>query len=219
MSGIGITIDEVSPLLVRVKTSAAAQGLALVGARAAGSLVRDHLFALDNERHQAGRHYYAQAARSVTTAADPRGATVSITQIGLRQRLRGGPIRPRPGHALTIPVEGSAGMGHRAREFNDLDIGRVMDDDGRLRWALVRRASTPISYVRRKGKDGTVSVRVRPGAPRMAEPLFWLSRGVNQKPDPSVLPSPQKLSLVAVDAVKLRVERLGNRNHQPEGIN
>src|SRR5437868_1753608 len=124
MSGVGIVLDEVTPLLERVKTAAAAQGLALVAARAVGGLVKEHLYGLDGQRHRFGNHYYRQAGDSVTTGIVPQGAVVSINQIGFRQRLLGGRIAAKAGKYLTIPAAPEA-YGHRAREFNDLDFAIV----------------------------------------------------------------------------------------------
>ncbi len=156
MSGVGVVIsrDDASPLLQRVKDAATAAGLSLVMARAIGIQVKDHLIALNAERHRYGRNYYAQAARSVTARAAGGFALVSITQIGIRQRLYGGEITPKNGKRfLTIPADPAA-YGMRAGEMQDLKVARVMNPDGRLQWALVRRASSAISFVRRKRKDG-----------------------------------------------------------------
>ena len=209
---VQVIVDEVGPLLQRLKSAAQAQGIALVGARAVATLVKEHLYGLDGQRHRAGGgHFYRKAADSVNSVVVPQGAAVNITQRGFRQRLQGGPIRPKPGHALAIPVEGTAAVGRTPREFNDLDIGRAMDDRGRLRWALIRRVSTAISYVRRKRKDGSYSFKVRAGDSRLVEPLFWLSFGVDQKPDRSVLPYAEQMALRANDAMRSRLLRLADR--------
>ncbi len=217
MSGVGIIIsrDDASPLLQRVKDAAQIAGLSLVMARAIGILVKDHLVALNAERHRYGRNYYAQAARSVSARAAGGFALISITQIGIRQRLYGGRIMPGPGKQfLTIPAVPEA-YGMRAGEFQDLHVGRAMNPAGRIQWALIRRASTAISIARRKRADGTIKTSVRPGEMRAGgEVIFWLVRSVNQRADPSVLPTRQEMIATGVAAAERRLMRLQDRANQ-----
>ncbi len=214
MSGVGVVItrDDLSPLLQRVKDAAQIAGLSLVAARAIGILVKDHLVALNAQRHRFGRNYYARAARSVTAKGAGGLALVSVTQIGIRQRLYGGTIVPKNGgRFLTIPANPAA-YGMRAREFSDLKVARVVNPDGRLQWALVRRASQAISFARRKQKDGSVKVTVRPGELRAGgEVMFWLVRKVTQRADPTVMPSRLEMATAGVAAAERRIMRLGSR--------
>ncbi|HEY5079418.1 MAG TPA: hypothetical protein VII43_06205, partial [Opitutaceae bacterium] len=166
-----IVLDSVSPLLTRLK--AQAPGLVLVGGRAAGILIKDHLIELNAERHKYGRGYYAQAAQSLTVTAVPQGAAISITQTGFRQRLFGGPIDPKEAKMLTIPASPEA-YGHRASEFPDLELTKAMNEQGRLCWALVRRLSTSISIRQRTRSDGSIQTKVIPGQQRGGEIMFWL---------------------------------------------
>lgn len=215
MAGAAIVLDEVSPLLQRVRTAAAAAGLALVGARAAGQLVREHLFGLDAQRHKGGRHYYAQAARSVTTSRVPQGAVVSITQTGFRQRLKGGTIKAGQNGSgrkfLTIPEDDEA-IGKRAGEFKDLRLERnvINPRTGALMWALVRNMSTPITMRRRVQKDGSIKTTITPGKVigRAGEVMYWLVRQVTQRADPTVLPHAEQMSGRAIDAIGARLLRL-----------
>lgn len=202
-----ILLDEVTPLLERVKTEAQARGLALVAARAVGGLVKDHLYGLDQQRHRYGSHFYRQAADSVTTGAAPEGAVVSITQLGFRQRLFGGTIRPKNVRYLTLPAHPDA-FGKRAREFNDLDFAyRVNPATGALQPCLIRRAQTSIRYRRTKGKDGVVRLKVAAVTSLQAEVMFWLVKSVSQPADPSVLPHGEQMSARAVGAIKTALLR------------
>lgn len=216
MSGVAFVIDEVTPLLERVKTAAAAQGLALVAARAVGGLVKEHLYGLDVERHQFGRHFYRQAGDSVTTGVVPQGAVVSVTQTGFRQRLFGGTIRAKNSRYLTIPAAPEA-HGKRAREFNDLDFAVVENPEtGALQPALVRRAQTLIKYRRVKGAAG-VTLQAKPVATLMPEVMYWLTPSVTQEADPSVLPYGEQMSVRATDAIKNRFARLALREARQDG--
>lgn len=217
MSGVTILMDEATPLLERVRTAAAAQGLALVGARAVAGLVKDHLYGLDAERHKYGRHYYRQAGDSVTAGAVPQGAAVSITQIGFRQRLFGGTIRAKNVRLLTIPAHPDA-YGMRAREFNDLDFSfEVNPKTGALQPCLVRRAQTTLKYSRRRQKDGTVKISVKPVAELKPEVMYWLTPSVYQRPDPTVLPYNEQMSNRAVGVIRDRMTRLALRNARGSG--
>jgi hypothetical protein len=192
-------------------------------ARAMGILVKDHLIAVNAERSRSGRNWYARAARSVTTRAAGGFALVSVTQIGMRLRYYGGTVRAGKNIStvtgkltrfLTIPASPeTAGM--RAGEFNDLDVALVMNPSGRLQWALVRRASSAISIVRRKRSDGTVKTAVRPGMLRAGGTvMFWLVRKATYRADPSVLPTKDEMVTTAVTAAERRIQRLTDRANQ-----
>jgi len=218
---IRITIDEAGPLLERLKTAAQAQGLALIGARAAGQLVRDHLFGINSQRHRYGRNYYAQAARSVNVQPVTDGAAININQVGMRLRYFGGVVRAGKGRSsatgkltkyLTIPARSEA-HGMRASEFADLDF-QLVEYNGSIRPALVRRLSTPIRFSRRKQKDGSIKTSVRSGEVQGGEVMFWLVRQTKHQPDPSILPYPEQLNTRAVEAIKLRVIRVSDRDAQ-----
>lgn len=214
MSGIAVITrrDDLSPLLARVKDAAAARGLMLAMARAVATQVKDHLVALNAERHRYGRNYYARAARAVAVRAAAGFALVTIAHVGIRQRFYGGEIRPRTARYLTIPAAPEA-YGMRAREFNDLRFAMMVDArTGDLRPALVRRASTAISFVRRRGKDGVTRTTVKAGDYRNGgQVIFWLVRRVNQRPDPSVLPMRAEMLATALDAGTRRLARLEAR--------
>lgn len=217
MSGVTFILDEATPLLERVGSAAAAKGLALVGGRAVGTLVRDHLVALNADRHRYGRNYYAQAARSVHVRSVPQGAAVGISQIGFRQRLLGGTIRAGQNGSgkkfLTIPAEGVPdAYSETAREHDDLQIARrVNPKTGHLMWCLIRNASTPISIRRRKQKDGSIKTTIKAGAIVGGEVVFWLVRSVTQRADPSVLPSGEAMNTAASDAIKAEFATLDLR--------
>lgn len=208
MPGVTITLDEATPLLERVKTAAQARGLALVAARAVGSLVKEHLYGLDAKRHRFGRHFYRQAADSVTAGAAPEGAAVSITQQGFRQRLFGGAIYPGNGKKfLTIPAVPEA-FGTRAGEWTGLKVSRAYDPrTGALRWALVRVLSASVSGRAKKGKlNRAIAKNLGIG-----DVVFWLVRDVGQRADPTVLPTAADMSARGVKAIEDRFLRLALR--------
>lgn len=215
-TSLSFLLDEVTPLLERVKTFAQAQGIALVAARAVGGLVKDHLYGLDAQRHRYGDHFYRQAGDSVTALADQRGAIVSVTQLGFRLRffgtsgLPGGALRPKNGTYLTIPAAPEA-YGHRAREFNDLDFAIVENPDtGSLQPALVRRAQTVIKHRRVKTKEG-VTFKATAVMSLLPAVMYWLTRSVTQAADPTVLPYSELMQARALEAARARLLRLATR--------
>jgi hypothetical protein len=100
---IGVRID----LAAGDPAAARRVGSALAPARihpvigkAAANVFTRHLRGLNRTRpNQLGStnrtNYYAAAARGTSFVAESDGATVSIAQIGIRQRFFGGTIRPK----------------------------------------------------------------------------------------------------------------------------
>lgn len=211
MSRIVIQTDTASLLLDRLQSAAQASGLALVGARAVGGLIKEHLYGLDRERHRSGKHFYRAAGDSVRTVGAGTGvASVSITQLGFRQRLFGGTIVPRNGRTyLTIPASPEA-VGMRAGEFSDLRFTMAYDERGAIRPALVRPVSQAVSFIRRKRKDGSIKTTIKPGELRGGV-MFWLVRKVTQRADPTVLPYAEQMGVRANAAIKAEVLRLTTR--------
>jgi len=163
-----IPVDTASPALARLETALSDGSIARVAGRSLRNTVRSHLFQKNttsgNRLGGTRTNFYTKAARSVQVSFQGyrgRGntATVSINQVGIRQRYYGGRIDAKPGKLLTIPADASA-HGRRAREFSNLHA--IYFRGGQSVGALV---------------DANDQV------------MFWLSRYVVQKPDPSVLPT------------------------------
>lgn len=156
-----------------------------VVARSGVNLFREHFFKLNAERPNklGGRRtqFYGDAARGTSATVLPDGALVSVNQVGIRQRWKGGTIRAKPGKWLTIPARAEA-HGKRAREFNDLRF--VLFEHGA---ALIRNDATTLKR-KRDRKTGKVSLVA--GEERGGEVMYWLKRSVTQRADPSVIPMP-----------------------------
>lgn len=214
MSGVTFRLDEATPMLERVQSAAAQRGLALVGGRAVATLVRTHLVNLNASRHKFGRNYYAQAARSTHVRAVVGGAAVSITQVGFRQRLLGGPIRPGAGKKfITIPAIPEA-YGTRAGEWTGLKVAKAYDPKrGYLRWALVRVTAAATVTVGLTGKIRKKDFK----KVTIGEPVFWLVRSVTQQADPSVLPYAEQMNARATDAMRDYLIMVARRQAGPIG--
>ena len=197
MSAFTTVLDQATPLLERVQSAARSQGLALIGAYAAGGLLRHHLLELDAQRHRGGNHFYARAADAISVTATATSATISIDHPGLLQRRYGGTIRARSGGALTIPASPEA-QGRSARDFSGLRVACVINPaTGRLQAARVRPLPTPVT-LRSRSSSRTPSS----SAPRAGEVLYWLTKYVHQRPDPTVLPSSEALNAAALAAIQ-----------------
>jgi hypothetical protein len=207
---VALSIDlseNVSRALDGLQLGLRAERLHPVLGRAGVNLLRDHFFALDRARpNQLGgrrTHFYAQAARGTHFQSQPDAVVLSVNQVGIRQRLLGGIIRPGPGKTfLTIPARAEA-HGRRAREFNDLEFV-VIPGVGP---ALVEARRTEVRIGRRR-KDG--SRRVTALGERGGGVMYWLKRFVVQEPDPTVLPSQLDLAAAMLSALNRHVDGLAS---------
>jgi len=154
--------------------------------RAVVALLRKHFLALPpNKRGFPTTHFWRRAARATTFDFARDWVRVSVKQVGVRQRLLGGPINPVRANFLTIPAIAEA-YGHRAREFSGLEMLRgPFGMHGRQPGlALARQDEKP------KSGDS--------GGPQGV--YYWLVRGVLQAPDPSVLPTTNEIRQAALQA-------------------
>lgn len=141
-----------------------------------------------NSKGWPSTHFYGRAAEATNWQEMNSFVLISVDQIGIRQRLLGGPIRPVNAKALTIPAQPDT-YGKTVGEFSNLQFKMVLDpQSGRIRPALVEK---PGQVTKRRGgkrKDGTRS-ETEVSATTGLVALFWLARGVKQDPDPAVMPS------------------------------
>lgn len=140
-----------------------------------------------NKRGWPTTHFWAGAARSVNWQASATGATVSCNQIGVRQRFHGGRISPVNARALTIPIS-PISYGHVASDFPGLFLLKTskgaylaQKQEGPQKGTKETKAD---KGKRLRGMGGNASRRITAGL----NLLFKLSGGVNQAPDPRVVP-------------------------------
>lgn len=189
--------DQATPVVVALDQEVASGRIEEVMGRAGTNRVQEHLFRMNAERPNrlGGRrtNFYASASRSTNYESKPGEVKININQVGIRQRLQGGVIRPVNKKFLTVPAV-AEGHGRRASEFNNL---RVAYGTGGRPVALVESAASGVSFGRKK-KDG--SRAVIQGEALGGRVIFWLVKEVNQKPDPSVLPTNDDIKTVCSDA-------------------
>jgi hypothetical protein len=186
---LSITVD-ISKAALKAPAEVARRVAVLRGAalnrqigRGVAGLFSDHFRYLDATRPNAlggnRTHFYGDAAKAVSSDGDNEGATITVAQQGIRQRLQGGTIRPGAGKKyLTIPARAEA-YGRRAREFHDLKFVKLKNGRGMLvageLTGLTGKMNKKGEVVERPGtEDGVV--------------MYWLVPSVVQKADPSVLP-------------------------------
>ncbi|HEU0123992.1 MAG TPA: hypothetical protein VFQ91_25900, partial [Bryobacteraceae bacterium] len=172
--------DGATPVLVEAARRLSPATVAKVAGREGQNFTRQHFIRLNAERpNELGgkrTNFYAQAARGTTHTADAKGATISVNQVGIRQRIQGGTILPkRAGGFLTIPARAEA-HGKSAREFNNL---KVLYGRGGQPVALVEADATRVKQTKKGFKSiGEIGGGV----------MYWLVKRVEQQPDPSVMP-------------------------------
>jgi len=189
--------DEVTPWTRRTREALQRPEVRMVAARGVRNALQSKFQDLQNTRpNKRGwkrQNFWGQVRRSVQVpTASGDVVLVSINHVGIAQRFFGGEIRPGNAQYLTIPAREEA-YGKRAREF-DLEFAMAPDPErgGVLRPALVSGGAP----------DGS---KARMGAGVM----FWLTRQVEQKADPSVLPTDRELATAAERPVLTYLDRQG----------
>lgn len=133
-------------------------------------------------------HFWADAARGTSWTASEGGFTISINKIGVRQRYFGGPIRPVSARALAIPIN-PVSYGHVPADFPGLFLLKCASG------AYLVQSNETVSdktgrTIGKSGKGGNAGRRLKSNLTF----LFKLSAGVQQDPDPSVIPSEDELT-------------------------
>lgn len=192
---IGISVDiqdQVTPLIERLGAVGKSQALKKEVAQTGERLFQDHFRRLESERHRTGgTNFYGRAALATTGKATSDGATVSINQRGIAQRVFGGIIRPKEKKALAIPVHPDA-YGKRAADPAWGDTLQFIPGNEE------RGVSIGILVRKQQADDfGTV--------------MYVLRGFVKQDPDPTVLPRDEQVAETAIDTVRRFLERMEAR--------
>jgi hypothetical protein len=187
--------DHASPAIRAMAARLTPRRLAAAVGPACARATRRHLAGLPSNRQGWPTTFFWQrAAKATHWAAEPEGAVISISQVGVRQRFQGGRIRAVNRKFLSIPAVAEA-YGRTAAEFPNLRFA-VLRPGGP---ALVETAASEIRIGPRR-KDGSRSVthtalRLGGGV------VFWLRPSVMQAGNPDVIPSRAVLLGVAAEAI------------------
>lgn len=139
-------------------------------------------------------HFWGRAANATNWSieADVKSVVIACNQIGVRQRLLGGVIKPVNAGALTIPAAPEA-YGKTAREFNNLVFGFALNPaTGKMQPCLKEAIATSVTFGKKK-KDGSQSVKLLSTTTGL-HVMFWLCGGVRQNADPKVMPSEEQFN-------------------------
>lgn len=203
MISVGLQIKDRASLALRVwMNSARGPGLLNAMGTAVKRTVQDHFLGLpSNKMGFPTSNFYKRAARA--TAYVPGTGRVTVSgPLGIAQRYFGGRINAVNSTFLTIPAVAAA-YGRRAREFHFLSFGFAENQWGKMQPALIERDRTEVRRV--KSKDG--SVKFKPGKQRGGGVYYWLTRSVEQKADPDILPKETEMAATAIKAGNALVAR------------
>lgn len=201
MITLRITRDDVTPDLRRILKNVQPGGaLGKVLGRAAANELRKHFRELNAKRPNrlGGKrsNFYSRVAESVQhPQAVAGGIRVAISHPHIAQRLFGGTIKPTKRKALAIPVHASA-YGVYARIYPGTLAFIPLRGRGQTKGVLV--AGEEYTVTRGKNK-GTKRTRPKPGGA-----IIYVIKGfVTQRADPSVLPTPARMSAALTRAAQL----------------
>lgn len=196
-------------------------------------LLKQHFLALNASRHSGYSTvgFYAQAADQTGYIREDGGGTVFVMKRGIRQRLLGGRIKPKGHPYLAIPNSFSPTIsdtyGKSPVEFGNLrvlfgrqkdtgrigPIGLVADEGGAVKQHHVK---TELGFYAGGRPGKRVRYKVHPEAEPFTrkktrssegEVLFWLKRYVDQRPDPSVIPSLDEMERAGYEAAKQYLQK------------
>lgn len=193
--------DTATPWLQELQGRIAPHRIAAeVGPRCTRLVQRNFRSLGQNAKGWPSTHFYGRAAEATNWQEGFGFVMISVNQIGIRQRLMGGTIKPVNAQNLTIPARPEA-YGKTAREFSNLQFKFVLDpESGRMRPALVEK-TVAVDHARTRN-DGGRDKRFKKPAPSTVEALFWLAKSVKQEADPDVMPSDEDFEEAFDQSVK-----------------
>lgn len=202
---IGIMIDvsgQPEKNVVAVRTFIGSRRFLNVAGYEGQRTVREHLQNLDDTRvNKLGgqrTHYYGNARKATEYRVEGELVIINIAQVGMNLHYHGGTVTAGKGASwatgnptkyLTIPARAEA-HGKTASDFPNLVIvwGRNRKPVGLAVGVPSDAGSLYGAVSRRHGPMLTLEPRLVPGLM-----MFWLKESVTLQPDPSVLPTEEKL--------------------------
>jgi hypothetical protein len=182
--------DNASPAIANAVTVLTFRRAAKTAAAALRVQIRSHLLVRQGQPNKQGwpkTNWHKRARDRVDVYEDGTGVGVSIDLPGFASRYTGQPAQILPVNVktLAIPMHPSA-YGKRPREFADLLF-------------------IPVN----KGRTvGLLARQVGVGASRVFINLYRLVKWVNNKADPTLLPTPQAMADHAFAAIVRRAEQI-----------
>lgn len=218
MPSYGVTFQEpASPRLTRLLAGIEREDYKRPVGNAARLCLKNHFASLsaDGSQHKSAvavgatpSNLYEKFADQTSYEPTGSGIVVSINHPAVRQRLKGGTIRPVNKTFLTIAANAYA-YNHRASQVGVTLKFMYARDELRncLRPALV----APDAVTKDTGKarkDGTRRQRtIRPSGI-----YYWLVKSVTQGPNPGVLPDREKLMTDVTTALQVWARNILGKN-------
>lgn len=180
---------------------------AAVGKRGESEL-REHFRERNQEPNKKGwpkQDFWNRIRKSTAlSAVDESGATITISDPAIAQKIHGGDIVPKEGKYLTLPAIAAA-VGRSARTFQNLEPLIRWINGKRRAIALIERRASNISYGKER-KDGSRSVTHTSSS--IGGVIFWLVEKVHQNKDLRALPARDKMETALRDEARIYVEDL-----------
>ena len=185
---IQVEKDTATPWLREMRRRVTPHGLAVqVGPRATRLVQMNFISLGRNAKGWPSTHFYGRTAEATNWQEGFGFVMLVVNQIGIRQRLLGGDIKPVNAGALTIPAAPEA-YGKGAGEFHNLQFGFAVNPETGTMMACLKETMATQIRIGQKRKDGSQSVT--PISTNLGvKVMYWLAKGVHQEPDPRVLPS------------------------------
>jgi len=142
------------------------------------------------------------ATRVLSVSAE--GATITIADPAMNQKVYGGTIRPKECKFLAIPMRAEA-YGRSPKTFHDLHFVPLSGGRG----LLVQNEQTAVSFGRPSKKDG--SRKTKQGTRAGGGAFYLLAPSVTQAADTRALPSPETFALALGDGVSEFLGTLATR--------
>lgn len=164
---------------------------AAVGKRGEVEL-RAHFLARNQEPNKKGwpKQDFWNRIREATalSAVDESGATITIADPAIAQKIYGGTIKPVEGKYLALPAIAEA-YGRSARTFNNLEPMIRWINGSRRAVALVERAASLTRDWKEKGSN----LIEKKGSLVGGRVFYWLVLSVTQAEDPRALPESNEM--------------------------
>ncbi len=188
--------DDATPAIRRKIAQLTPQRLNEAVGNAEVVLFQNHFLSLPhNKKGWPTTNFYGRAARATNWQPHIEGTLIQVSQIGIRQRFKGGPITPDTKGALTIPIS-PVSYGHVAADFQGLFLLKT-SKGAYLVQAGQRLTASGQFRKQDKSAGGNVKRRVQAAL----NFLFKLCAGVEQDPDPNVLPTREQILNTATQAI------------------
>lgn len=205
---ISVAGDTASPAVAALLNEVAPERLHASVGEAAVILFQNHFRnAPTNKRGWESTGFWASAAKATNWKTSSVGVVINVNQVGVRQRLIGGTIRPTGSRKyLSLPAR-EAAYGRAPAEFDNLVLAFRNRAGKPEAFALVEAKATQITWSAKSKKTGQRKQLTRQSVGGAV--MFWLVKEVTQTADPSVIPDERDITQEAREVLERIARRAG----------